>query len=315
MILKLILTRVGTAALTLLAVSAVIFATVEVLPGDVAVRVLGQMSSPEQRRVFRDRLHLDVPAPIRYVEWLERAVHGDFGRSFVNQRDVASVIMPRLRITLLLSIYAFTLYLPVTIVFAVLGAVFHGQTIDLLVSTATLLAFSLPEFVFGTLLIVIFVLHVPWFPAMSLIDQAKNPIEFLWIAALPAITLTVRMAAYPIRMLRDNLIEVLDSEYVRMAVLNGLPAQKILLRHILPNALGPALNITALNMAYVIGGAVVVENLFAIPGIGSLLVDSISLRDVPVVEAAILLVSLVYILGNLVADLGAVLSNPRIGAL
>jgi len=150
---------------------------------------------------------------------------------------------------------------------------------------------------------------------MSLIDQAKNPIEFLWIAALPAITLTVRMAAYPIRMLRDNLIEVLDSEYVRMAVLNGLPAQKILLRHILPNALGPALNITALNMAYVIGGVVVVENLFAIPGIGSLLVDSISLRDVPVVEAAILLVSLVYILGNLVADLGAVLSNPRIGAL
>jgi peptide/nickel transport system permease protein len=312
--LRFVLVRFGTAALTLLAVSMVTFVAAELLPGDVALRNLGQFSTPEQRQLFRQQLRLDRPPHVRYIEWLGGAVRGDFGRSLANRRDVASVVLARLRSTLLLALYALVLYVPVTLILASLGAIYRGRTVDALVSVVTLVGFSLPEFVFGTLLIMVFSVGLPWFPVMALIDQARNPLEFLRAATLPAVTLMVRVTGYAVRMLRENLIEVLDSDYVRMAVLNGLPRHRVLLRHALPNALGPVLNISALNMAYVIGGVVVVETVFAYPGLGRLLVDSLALRDVPVVEAAILLIAAVYIGGNLLADIGSMLLNPKLRA-
>jgi peptide/nickel transport system permease protein len=309
---KLIAARLFLAVITLLAVSALIFLTAEVLPGDVAVRVLGRESTEQARQAFRERLHLDRPVYQRYYIWLNGVIHGDFGQSLTNDRQVAEIIKPRLRNTLIIGGAAFGLYIPVTLLLASLAAVYRDRPIDNAISFLTLVGLSMPEFVSGTILLIFFAVMVPLFPVMSLVDRAKTPLETLRTLALPAITLTIIMAVYAIRMLRDNLIEVLDSEYIRMAIMKGLPSRHVILRHALPNAIIPALNVTALNLAYLIGGVVLVERVFSYPGLGSLLVDSILLRDVPVIEAICLLVSAIYILTNLFADVMTIVLNPRL---
>jgi peptide/nickel transport system permease protein len=188
------------------------------------------------------------------------------------------------------------------------GPLDHG------LSVITLVLLSTPDFLLGTLLLIAFVITFPIFPAMSLVDQSSGIAEYLRAIALPAVTLAIVMAVYAVRMLRDNLIEVLDSEYVRMAELKGLPRRQVLLRHALPNALVPTLNVTALNLAYLIGGVVIVEKVFSYPGFGSLLVDALQLRDLPLIEATVLIAAAVYVGANLLADIGAILLNPRLRA-
>ncbi len=309
---RMIFSRLVLAAVTLIAVSALIFWTAEVLPGDIAVRVLGRESTEQARQAFREKLHLDRPVYQRYLIWLGGVVKADFGRSLTNDRQVIEIVSPRLRNTLIVGLAAFLLYLPVTLLLASLAATHRDRPIDGIISIVTLIGLSMPEFVSGTILLFIFAVRLPFFPVMSLIERAKTPVEILRTLALPAVTLMIIMAVYAIRMLRDNLIEVLDSEYVRMAELKGLPRRQVILRHALPNAVIPALNVTALNLAYLIGGVVLVERVFSYPGLGSLLVDSILLRDVPVIEAVALLVAAIYILSNLFADVMTILLNPRL---
>jgi peptide/nickel transport system permease protein len=309
---KLVFSRLLLFAVTLLAVSALIFVIAEVLPGDIAVRVLGRESTEQARQAFRERLKLDRPIHERYLLWLQGVVRGDFGTSLTNERPVRDIVAPRLRNTLIIGGVAFLLYIPVTILLASLAAVFRDRPVDGSISILTLVGLSMPEFVTGTILLIVFAVTIPIFPVMSLVDRAETPLDFMRTLALPAITLTIVMAVYAIRMLRDNLIEVLDSEYVRMATLKGLPRRRVIFRHALPNAIVPALNITALNLAYLLGGVVLVERVFSYPGLGSLLVDSILLRDVPVIEAVVLLIAAVYILSNLVADVMAITLNPRL---
>jgi peptide/nickel transport system permease protein len=170
----------------------------------------------------------------------------------------------------------------------------------------------MPDFLLGTILLILFVIMVPILPAMSLVDDTSGVGEYMRAMTLPAVTLAIVMAVYAVRMLRDNLIEVLDSDYVRMAELKGLSRQRVLLRHALPNALVPTLNVTALNLAYLVGGVVVVEKIFGYPGFGSLLVDALQLRDLPLIEATIMIAAAVYIAANLLADVGAILLNPRL---
>jgi len=312
MVSRLILSRIVTALITLLAVSVFIFWASEVLPGDIAARVLGRFATEEGKQVFRERLHLDKPVYERYWLWLQGTVHGDFGVSLVNQRQVWDVIAPKLRNTLLLGCYAFVLYVPISVLLATLSAVFRERWPDTLISFFTLLGLSAPEFVLGTGLLITLGVAIPIFPVMSLIELAKTPFETIRTLTLPAITLAIVMAVYAIRMLRGSLIEVLDSEYVRMATLKGLPRYRVVLWHALPNALVPTLNVTALNLAYLVGGVVVVEQVFAYPGLGSLLVGAIFVRDAPVIEAIALIASGIYILANLFADLMGVLLNPRL---
>lgn len=312
MVARLILLRLATALLTLLAVSVLIFVVVQVLPGDIAVRVLGRAATQEAIQAFHERLHLDQPIYERYLLWLYGAVQGDLGRSLVSQRPVWQIVAPRLGNTLLLGGYALALYVPLSILLATLAAVYQDRALDNAISLATLFGLSLPEFAVGTALLVAFAVTIPLFPVMSLIEQAKTPADVLRILALPAITLTITIVPYAVRMLRDNLIEVLNSDYVRMAILKGLPTYRVIFWHALPNALIPALNVTALNLAYMIGSVVIVEQVFAYPGLGSLLVESVFLRDAPVVQAVALLVSAIYILANLFADTMAYLLNPRL---
>lgn len=312
MILRLVVQRLALAVLTLVVVSALVFFFTSVLPGDIAERVLGRESTAEQRQIFRDQLNLDEPVWKRYGIWAGDVARGDLGRSLVNNETVTATIGTSAKNTLFLSVFAFLLYIPVTLILATIAALWRGKIADSVISVFTLVGLSLPEFVLGTLLIFGFAVQLSWAPALSIVNPGDDLITRLHATVLPAITLMVAMAVYAIRMLRDNLIDVLDSEYVRMATLKGVPRWRVVARHALPNAVGPALNVTALNLTYLIGGIVVVESVFSYPGLGKMLVDSIFVRDVPVVEATALLASAVYIVANLVADVLAMLLNPRL---
>ncbi|MEZ4666306.1 MAG: ABC transporter permease [Anaerolineae bacterium] len=312
MILRTILLRMVLAFVTLLIVSAFIFWTTEVLPGDIAARVLGRESTQEARAAFRESRGLNRPALERYVSWLAGAVRGDFGSSLVNDRPISDVVLPRMNNTITLAIYAFAIYVPLTFLLSILAALYHDRLPDTIVSVFNLIGLSMPEFVIGTLLIYVFSVSLGIFPVMAQIQRAKTFSDVIRNTTLPAMTLAIVMAVYSIRMLRDSLIEVLDSEYVRMCVLKGLPRTRIILFHALPNAIVPALNTMALNLAYLIGGVVVVEQVFAFQGLGTLLVDSVAVRDSPTIEAVALIVSAIYIAANLFADVMAITLNPRL---
>lgn len=313
-ILRLVAGRILLSLVTLLIVSLIVFAVLEVLPGDVATRILGRDATPEALELLRAKLGLNDPAPVRYLHWLGGLLSGDFGQSLVSSRPVTEILAPRIYNTVLLSAYAFLLYLPLTILPALIQAIRRDRPVDHGLSIVTLVLLSMPDFLLATILLFTFVVLVPILPAISLVDHSSSAMDYLRAMTLPALTLAIVMAVYAVRMLRDNLIEVLDSDYVRMAELKGLSAQRVLLRHALPNALVPTLNVTALNLAYLVGGVVVVEKVFSYPGFGSLLVDSLQLRDLPVIESTVMIAALVYVGANLIADVAAMLLNPRLRA-
>ncbi|MEQ1941729.1 ABC transporter permease [Mesorhizobium sp. VNQ89] len=311
-IFKLVIRRSLMSIVTLLLVSLIIFSMLEILPGDVASRILGRDATPETLEQLRTELGLDRPAPVRYLSWLGGLVTGDLGNSLASSRPVAEILGPRIFNTVLLSAYAFLIYLPLTVIPAVLQALYRDRATDHAFSVVTLVLLSVPDFLLATILLLTFVVMVPLLPAISLVDYTSSAWEYVRAMTLPALTLAIVMAVYAVRMLRDNLIEVLDSDYIRMAELKGLSRRRVLLRHALPNALVPTLNVTALNLAYLVGGVVVVEKVFSYPGFGSLLVDSLQLRDLPVVEATVMISAFVYVAANLIADVAAILLNPRL---
>ncbi|MDX1422561.1 MAG: ABC transporter permease, partial [Kiloniellales bacterium] len=229
-----------------------------------------------------------------------------------SKRPIVQILEPRIVNTLILSGIAFMLYLPLALIPAMLQAVNRDRPIDHGFSTITLVLLSTPDFLLATLLLIAFVVLIPLLPATSLVEPTTSFVGWVRALILPSVTLAIVMAVYAVRMLRDNLIEVLDAEYIRMAELKGLSKRTVLLRHALPNALVPTLNVTALNLGYLIGGVVIVEKVFSYPGFGSLLVDSLQLRDVPLIEATVLIAAAVYVGANLLADVGAILLNPRL---
>lgn len=311
-ILRLVTGRILLSVLTLLLVSAIIFAMVEILPGDVASRILGRQATPESLAMLREQLRLNDPPLERYLAWLGNMLQGDFGTALTSSRPISEILAPRVFNTLMLSAFAFMLYLPFSLIPAAIQALNRDRRADHAFSVVTLVLVSTPDFLLATLLLIAFVVVIPLLPATSLVDETTTLVPYLRALVLPGTTLAVVMAVYAVRMLRDNLIEVLESEYVRMAELKGLPRRLVLIRHALPNALIPTLNVTALNLGYLIGGVVIVEKVFAFPGFGSLLIDSLQLRDAPLIEATVLIAAAVYIAANLLADVGAILLNPRL---
>jgi peptide/nickel transport system permease protein len=309
---RLLIERILSSLLTLFLVSLLVFSALEILPGDVATRILGRDATPEALAILRERLNLDQPAIVRYGIWLLGLVQGDFGESLVSGRRVVDILGPRIANTLYLSLYAFILYVPLALLPAIVQAVRRDRLLDHGLSAVTLVLLSIPDFLLATILMIVFVIMLNWFPAISLVDGTSTFGQYVNAMTLPAVTLAIVMAVYAVRMLRDNLIEVLDSDYVRLAEFKGVPAGRLVWRHALPNALVPTLNVTALNLAYLIGGVVVVERVFSYPGFGSLLVDALQLRDLPLIEATVMIAAAVYIVANLVADIGAILLNPRL---
>jgi peptide/nickel transport system permease protein len=309
---RLIGTRLILATLTLLLVSIIIFVGIEILPGDVASRVLGREATEAQKAIFRQQMHLDLPLYQRYFTWVGSALRGDFGHALTSDREVIAVIGPKLKNTLLLALFAFLLYIPLTLSLAIISAVKRNSLVDNLISGATLVGLSTPEFLLATVLLLLFAVRIPILPTISALEKAQTFGDYVRFMTLPAITLAVVTSVYAIRMLRDNLIEVLEADYIKMAELKGLSIWQVAWRHAMPNALLPTLNITALNLAYLIGGVVIVERVFVYPGLGNHLISSIQLLDIPVIEAIILIVSAIYILANLLADVAAILLTPRL---
>lgn len=311
-VLSLILQRLTYSLGTLALVSVIIFSAVEILPGDVAGRILGRESSPEARQNLRVELGLDRPVVERYLTWAGGALTGDFGKSLSARKPVAEIVYTRLANTLALAGFAMLLYIPLSIIPALVQAFYPNRLPDRFISTLTILILSTPEFLLSTLLLFGLAVVFPIFPPLSQVSGAANTGQYLYMITLPAVSLAILLAVSGTRLLRESLIELLDSDFIRMAELKGMSRRRIVLRHALPNALIPWLNATAINFAFMIGGVVVVERVFVFPGFGSLLVDAMQLRDIPLIEASVLIAAFIFIAVNLIADVGAVLLNPKL---
>lgn len=309
---RLIAFRCLSALATLLVVSAIIFWMVEWLPGDTAERLLGRDATAAGLAALRDKLQLGVSPWSRYGHWLVAFVQGDLGTSVSSGRPVADVLAGPSANTLLLTGVVLVLYFPLSLGLGVWGAVRQGGVADHVVLLFTLIGMCIPEYVVAIALTSVFAVKFGWLPPLALIDQAHTLPELIRTLALPTITLTAAMTAYGVRMTRECLIDVLRSGYVDMAHLKGIAPHRVLFLHALPNALGPALNVTALNIAWLTGGIVIVETIFNFPGLGRLLVDAINIKDVPVILAVSLLLTGVYVLCNLLADIGSLIFNPKL---
>jgi len=313
-LLKLILIRIGLGLLTLFLVSIVVFAATQALPGDTARAILGKEAADKARyEALREQLGLDEPMTTQYLSWLGGVVTGDLGNSLVQDKPVTELLSRRVQNTFVLVLIAALVSVPVSLFLGSLTALRRDSKFDVTVTVGSLSLAALPEFVIGILLILLFATQVfTWLPAVSRIDPTVPIYEQLELFILPALTLTLAVAPYITRILRASTIEVLESEYVMMARLKGLPDRLVLNRHAVPNALAPAIQVTALNLAWLAGGVVVVEYLFNFPGIGSLLVDSVANRDMPMVQAICLIIAAVYVLANLSADILTILVSPRL---
>lgn len=311
-LLRFVATRIGTSLITLMIVAIVIFFATAILPGDVASRLLGRSPDPTSLALLQTRLGLDLPLPVRFLNWIGHLLIGDPGVSLISGQPVLEMVGRTLWNSFLLSVMALLIYLPIAIIPAAIQAVHADEKTDHAISGAALGIMSLPDFLLGTFLLLTFAAWWPILPPRSTIDESSSALETLGALVLPAVTIALVMGTYAMRFLRDSLIEVLNSDYVRMARLNGVRESTVLWRHAFPNALVPTLNVTSLSLTYLFGGVVVVEKVFAFPGFGSLLVSSLMQLDVPVIQATVLVAAAIYIVGNLVADILTVIVNPRL---
>ena len=285
---------------------------VELLPGDLAQEILGQGATPEGLRVLRLQLGLDTPPHIRYLDWLGGMITGDMGLSLANKRPISELIGPRLSNTLFLGGFAALIAIPVALTLGILAALYRNSLYDRGVNIFTLTSISFPEFFIAYILILFFAIKLGWFPGISNISSELTFIEKLYRTLLPAASLTLVVVAHMMRMTRTSIINLLSSPYIEMARLKGIKPLRIITRHALPNALAPIVNVIAINLAYLVVGVVIVEVVFVYPGLGQLLVDSVSKRDVPVVQACSMIFASVYILLNLTADIISIVTNPRL---
>lgn len=304
--------RMGAAIVTLLIVSMVVFAITAVLPGDAAQQALGQFATPEQVAALRLKLGLDQPGVLRYLHWLMSLLSGDMGLSVSNAMPVSDLMAGRVPNTLMLAAATALVSVPVALILGIGSAMGRGGRIDSFLSFVTLAMVAVPEFLVATLAVLIFAVNLGWLSALSYASDITSPLQFLRTYALPVMTLCCVIVAQMARMTRAAVIDQLDSPYVEMARLKGVSPMRIVLRHALPNAIGPIANAIALSLSYLLGGVVIVETIFNYPGIASLMVDAVTNRDMALVQACTMLFCTAYLGLVLIADLCAILSNPRL---
>ncbi len=311
LVLMMILQRLALGVLTLFVVSLVIFGATELLPGDLASTLLGQSATPETVAALRAQLGLDQPAPVRYWAWLTGVLQGDFGVSLATRRPIADMLATRLGNTVFLALYAAAIAVPLSLILGVLAALWRNSLFDRVANAGALSAISFPEFFLAYILIFLLA-QSGYFPSMTRISPNMSLGDKLYVTFLPALTLTLVVTAHMMRMTRAAIINLMAQPYIEMARLKGLSPLRIVLRHALPNALAPIINVIAINLAYLITGVVVVEVVFVYPGLGQLMVDSVSKRDIAVVQAIALIFASAYVLLNLTADVLSTLTNPRL---
>jgi peptide/nickel transport system permease protein len=311
-ILKLVIQRLALGLLLLWAASVLIFLGTEILPGDVAAAILGQGATEQALANMRAEMGLDRPALTRYLEWLFNALQGDLGVALSNGRDIADSIAGRFGNTLFLASVAAVVSVPLSIFLGLLAVRYRDRWPDKLISGITLTSISLPEFLLGYIIMFVFSVQLGWFNSVSNINSGMSFWEKLNAVALPATVLTLVVLAHMMRMTRAAILNVMQSAYIETAELKGLRRLTLIARHAMPNSIAPIVNVVMLNLAYLVVGVVVIEVVFVYPGMGQYLVDHVSKRDVPVVQACGLIFAAIYIGLNLLADVISILSNPRL---
>lgn len=309
---KLVLKRTGLALVTLVLVSAVIFTISGLLPGDAAQELLGQGATPEQIAALRQEMGLDRPAVVRYFEWLRGIAVGDPGQSLVANKPVAEIISERLPNTLTLAGLTTLFSVPIAFLIGIASAVSRGRGTDRALNIATLAMVALPEFLVATIAVLVFSVKLLWLPSITIVPQDPTLWEFLRAYAMPVMVLGVGVIAQLGRMIRAAIIAELDRPYVEMARLKGVSQRRLIFRHVLPNAVGPIVNAMALSLSYLFGGAIIVETIFSYPGLASLMVNAVTSRDMPLLQACAMIFCATYLLLVLIADTVAILANPRL---
>ncbi|MCY3984569.1 MAG: ABC transporter permease [Roseovarius sp.] len=319
-VVKTVLNRLALGVVTLFVVSVVIFTAVQLLPGDFGEAVLGQAATEETKAAFRRELGLDKPAVLRYFDWLGGVLTGDFGTSFSGRaasgvdrsREVADLIAPRLSNTLFLACYAAVIAVPLALIMGITTALWRNSIYDGVANASALTTISFPEFFVAYILILLLASLNPVFPSLANVDSSISFWDRVYTLALPALTLTLVIVAHMMRMTRAAIINLLASPYIQMARLSGAPPREVILKHALPNAWAPIATVIAFNLAYLVVGVVVVEVVFVYPGVGQLMVDAVTSRDIPVVQACAMIFAATYIMLNLIADIIGIVTNPRL---
>ena len=310
---RLVARRLALGVLTLFLISLVVFAAVLALPGDAATAILGKDATPERIAALRDQLNLNDSIVSQYLSWIGGVLTGSFGDSAATQEPVSELLSDRVANTAFLVFVAAIVAVPLSIGIGVWTAMRRDRPVDHAISNGSLVLAALPEFVIGIGLILLFATSVfHWFPAVSLLAPDEKAWSDPSVVVLPAATLVLAVTPYISRIMRGSMIEVLESEYVTMARLKGLPERTVIWRHAVPNAIVPAIQVTALQLAWMAGGVVVVEFVFSYPGIGSAFIDAVDNRDMPVVQTITMLAAAIYVVLNLLADLATIAVTPRL---
>ncbi|HKP23002.1 MAG TPA: ABC transporter permease [Dongiaceae bacterium] len=318
-VVRTVLQRLGLGIATLFVVSIIISLTIQMLPGDFAKAILGQSATPETVAAFQKEIGLDRHPVVRYFDWISGVVQGDFGESYASRgslaghrRLVAEMIEPRLLNTLFLASAAALIAVPLSLFLGVLAALYRNSIFDRVINVVTLTSISSPEFFLAYILMMFLAVKFPIFVSLASISPGMPFLDRLYVIALPTLTLVLVIMAQMMRMTRAAIINLLASPYIEMSRLKGAKPLQIIIRHALPNAWAPIVNVIALNLAYLVVGVVIVEVVFTYPGIGQLMVDAVSKRDLPVVQGCALVFAATYILLNLLADVVTIISNPRL---
>ncbi|RLC02647.1 MAG: ABC transporter permease [Deltaproteobacteria bacterium] len=311
-IITLVSKRIALGLLTIIIISVLIFVGVEALPGDLAEAVLGQEATPETLAAFRKELKLDLPPHVRYFTWLGDFLKGELGNSLSNGRPIAELIGWRFSNTMFLAAVTAMIAVPVAIILGILAALYRNTLFDKIISMCTLSTISFPEFFIAYILIALLSVKIFIFPSISNINDQMGLWEKVYDIILPCLTLSMVVVAHMMRQTRAAIINILASPFIEMSRLKGINRTRVIVLHAFPNALSPVINVIVLNLAYLIVGVVIVEVVFVYPGLGQLLVDSVSKRDIPVVQASGLVFAVTYVCLNLVADVLSVLCNPRL---
>ena len=311
----LVLKRILLGLITLFIVSLITFVGVEVLPGDACTTYLEREAYGAALEACYKRLGLDIPAYERYVNWAVGVIQGDFGYSLSGEMKINDVLGPRVKNSLVLASASILIGIPIALLLGIITALWRDKLPDIIISTFTIFSMTIPEFISATLLILIVAIWLEWLPGIVIVPTDASISELLPNIILPVIAISMIMTAHMARMVRSSVIQVMSSDYVQMAILKGVPYWKMVFKHVLPNALLPAINVVALTIAWLLGGVVVTEVVFNYPGLGRLVIESISNRDLPVVQALAIILASIYVVINLIADLLTLMLNPRLKSL
>lgn len=317
-VLTLVTERILLGVFSILVISMLIFASIQMLPGDFAASILGNAATPEAVASLRAELKLDQSPFTQYFSWIGALMQGDFGMSLSGRtangggRFVAELIGPRLQNTFFLAGLTAIIAVPLALSLGVLTALYKNSIFDRVVNIVTMSAISMPEFLIAYLMILIFAMQLEWLPSLSSVADGASLMARVYVCLLPALVLTFIITAHIMRMTRTSIVALMAANYVEMAKLKGINRLRIVVHHIFPNALAAIVNVVALNLAYLVVGIVIIEVIFVYPGMGQLMVDSVMMRDIPVVQACGMIFAITYISLNVLADILAIVSNPRL---